>query len=121
MDRKSKRVLNYLCSEKGYKEIFYGVANTLNDISEMSIRLNISVRECKAAVDYLEVRGFVKFTRDSVGNIMSFRLTHIGMNYKAFWRIELRDFLMKSVVVPIVVAIITAILTTGTLWLLGWK
>lgn len=121
MDKKSEKVLNYLCAEKEYKEFFYGIANMTNDVGEISIRLEMSPEECKAAIDFLETIGYVLFKCDSAGNITSFQLTHIGMNYKVFKRIETIDFVKKSIIVPIAVAFITAILTTGALWLLGWK
>lgn len=118
MDNKSKKVLQLLRNEKAYDELFYGAPG---DVAVLAEKLSISFDECRAAIDYLEKCGFVEFYRDNKERVMTFKLTHTGMNCKTFKRIETLDFLKKSVVIPIVVAFITAILTTGTLWLLGWK
>lgn len=68
--------------------------------------------EIEGIIQQLANDGYLAFLDRGNG----FKLTHKGLHRKAFEWIEIKQFLLKSVIVPIVVAAITALVT---LWLQG--
>lgn len=66
--------------------------------------------EIDAIIHQLFNDGYIEFT----GHGHDFRLTHKGLHYKKYKWIETKRFLLTSIVVPIVVSAITALVT---LWL----
>lgn len=61
-------------------------------------------------LNYLHRKELVKLT-DIGGSKYSIQMTYEGKNYNEFQRIKVKQFFLKSIFVPIVVAIITTLTT----------
>ena len=83
----------------------YNNCNKFYDYSQYS-------HEIESIIQQLVNDGYLELLNR--GN--DFKLTHKGLHRKAFQWIEVKHFLLKSVIVPIVVAAVTALVT---LWLQG--
>lgn len=67
-------------------------------LSDLDVEDILSALERQGAIEYLDIK------------CETFRLTEEGRRYKEIKRLELKEFLLKSVVVPIGVAFITSLL-----------
>ena len=56
--------------------------------------------------------GLIKTTSNDLG-VAQYELTHLGKHYSEFQRAEFVRFLLRSILVPIVVAVITTLITNG--------
>jgi hypothetical protein len=70
-------------------------------LSGLDVETILPALKKQGAIEYLGVNG------------ESFRLTEEGKHYKEIKRLEFKEFLFKSVLVPIAVAFITSITTTS--------
>lgn len=112
LDKLSKRIIRYMrTSTKTPSETVYTFSEDLPTMAEAVSRDEGSIR---AALRYLEGEGYV------VIEGFIFYLDHKGLNRREFVRIEVWDFLRKSVFTPIVVAFLTTILTSH-LWPQLWR
>ena len=112
LDCKSREVLkviNQINKSQGY------IGGSYDVLQYCSKRFTLS--KIEIALDYLEKREYVNciYFAKSINEI---HLTHKGENYKEFAWIDFVEFLFRSILTPIAVAFITAIITTlVTLWL----
>lgn len=64
-----------------------------------------------ATLRELEEEGYISYCDDNHGNRVGFELEHKGYHPRYYAWVRIRDFLLESVVVPIVVAAVTAYIT----------
>lgn len=111
MDRESKRMLKFmrtseLCKDGCLFSDFYEIYGHVTGIPEQRIM---------ACVRYLESCGYIRYGTNQNGQTVGFELEH-----KAYHRLYFRVsdcwlFIRNSILVPILVAFFTALLTTE-LW-----
>ena len=77
--------------------------------------LRCSKRSLMLLLDDLETRGYLVW-QPADDDIYSIQLTHTGEQYHSFEWVKTKEFLLRSVLVPIVVSLATSLLT---LWLTG--
>lgn len=77
--------------------------------------LRCSKRSLMLLLDDLETRGYLVW-QPADDDIYSIQLTHTGEQYHAFEWVKTKEFLLRSVLVPIAVSMATSLLT---LWLTG--
>lgn len=114
-------MLNYECRK------LLKIINKLNSQNDKISRWNIiksypAKKQAKIALKLFEILEYLK-TNDYLtylcadDDIYDISLTYKGLAYSSFRFEEWKDFLFKSVTVPILVSLITAILTT---YILQW-
>lgn len=64
-----------------------------------------------ACIRQLEKDGYISYCEDAYGNHVGFELEHKAYHYVYYTWASFRDFLVKSVIVPIIVAWVTAVIT----------
>lgn len=106
LNRGSKKVLNVIIRSKPTMQ------NDGYDIYKLEKPRNMSDRELIETLIYLDSIDAIRFSRP--GNPGSFFLTVKGKHYFEFQWLAVRDFLLKSILVPILVSILT---TLTLLWL----
>lgn len=62
-------------------------------------------------VRYLEKHGYISYCEDSEGNHAGFELEHKAYHTRYFAWVSIRDFLVRSFLVPIAVSAVTAYIT----------
>lgn len=82
---------------------------------ELMKALRCSKRSLMLLLDDLEARGYLVW-QPADDDIYSIELTHAGEQYHAFEWLKTKEFLFRSVLVPIVVSMATSFLT---LWITG--
>ena len=82
---------------------------------EIMNKLNISRDEAFACIRYLDTLGYIECTYKNIGFnfLLGFRASHKGYNYAEFWRLQLLEEILKSVLLPVVVSILTSLLITA--------
>ncbi len=108
MDKSSKVLLNHLIQQGGCEKMFF-----FNELDVLSSQLNLPTEDVRANIRYLHDNGYIDYQKTKTGHTLTFSLSHKGLKYKDFKIEAIKDFLLKSVVVPIFVSIITALVTTG--------
>lgn len=128
MDKVSKKLINelqkrdrkkqdgdYTCS---FSAELAGLCDT--SISELSSAIGVPIPDVCSAVNYLLDEGYLKHyaIRSLRGNTQNigFYLSHIGKNIKQFDREKRRELLLKSVLLPVTVTL----LTNGAIYALKW-
>ena len=64
-----------------------------------------------ACMRQLEEMGYISYCEDAEGNHVGFELEHKAYHHRYYAWANFRDFLAKSILVPIIVAAITAYIT----------
>lgn len=64
-----------------------------------------------ACLRQLAADGYISYCNDNYGNRVGFEMEHKGYRFRYYSWVKVRDFLVNSVIVPIVVAAITAYVT----------
>lgn len=90
-------------------------------VNDMCKKTGASTEELSKAVSFLAKNGLAEYKTLKSANgpvITGFVLTHEGLNWKEILRSERNDFLLKSVLVPIIVSVVTSLLISaiGYLW-----
>jgi hypothetical protein len=80
---------------------------------EMTLKLNCSKESLLKLLDYLEERGYLHWDEADL-TVYDITLTHAGEQYRAFEWLKTKDFLFRSILVPIAVSLVTSVLT---LWI----
>lgn len=114
MDKNSKKILDYLIDKGGCSyEVFVG-----DPLQQLTSFLSTSEEDLMANVKFLNELGYLEITHAPNNQILAFSLTHQGRNYKDFKYEKIKNHLVKSVLVPLLVSLLTAFLTTaiGYMW-----
>ena len=116
LDNLSKKILKYMQSAPHPSETYYDFNDDLNGIAEAISSDKESVR---AAVRFLNDKGYIKYGCTQKGQIYNFYLDHEGLRYSEFTWIARKEFLMKSILTPILVTILTNLVLNlwPTIWL----
>ena len=80
-------------------------------VNDMCKKTGASTQELSKAVSYLVKNGMAEYKtlKSASGPVITgFALTHEGLNWKEILRSERNDFLLKSVLVPIIVSVLTS-------------
>ena len=73
-------------------------------------------REIHGMVKYLVDEGCLVYSYD--GNPYSFQITHKGFHYRQISWLQIRSFLFRSILTPVLVSFFTTLLTLLIRWLL---
>ena len=101
LNRDSRRLLDLIIATP---PMLQGVAYDFCQMQELS---GLPYLEYKETVTYLAQLGAIDLDPRMNYN----RLTTVGRHYREFSGIEFREFLLKSIVVPILVAFVTTLAT----------
>ncbi len=101
LNRDSRRLLDLIIATP---PMLQGVAYDFCQMQELS---GLPYLEYKETVTYLAQLGAI----DLDPRMNYYRLTTVGRHYREFSGIEFREFLLKSIVVPILVAFVTTLAT----------
>lgn len=120
LDKTSKRILRFACQLPNEELFSIPLSKEWEESGDCSFQsflsgANLKEEEVRPAIKFLEENGYVEYaTLDSpAGEVeVGFSLTHKGIHYKEFNRLEMLDFLIKSIFVPIAVSVITAGIVT---------
>ena len=107
LSKNAKRVLKY-CSASESIPVF-----ETNDMAE----IGLPESKIRIACEELADEGFATIISRNVYGDIQFYLTRKGKDYKTHFRLTLYETLIKGVLVPIIVALITSIATSY----IGWK
>lgn len=106
LDKLSRQIISYMIEHDKESGGFYAFDEDLDIMAES---LSVDSEDARAALRYLESKAYVKIEG------YTFFLEHRGRRKKEINRLETIDFLLKSILTPIVVAFLTTILTVN-LW-----
>ena len=101
--RKVLKALQFLCKDTGY-----------TSLADVLVYLNnhILPEDFDGCINQLEQEGLIETPSEEYG-IPKYELTHMGKHYSEFQRAEFGRFLLRSILVPIVIAVITTLITNG--------
>lgn len=118
LDKLSKKILKHLQTASSHpSDTYYDFDDDLDAIATSISSDSESVR---AAVRFLNAQGFIKYGYTQSGRTYCFYLDHKGLHQKELNRIAVKEFLMKSILTPIVVAFLTT-LFINNLWPGIWQ
>ena len=105
LTRYEQKLLKY-CSKHNDEDNFYASVNIESDFFK-TFNQNELYEVCVS----LHEKGYIsEMDRNIVGDIQ-FSLSHNGMHYKEVSWLEIKDFLTKSIITPIIVSLITSLIT----------
>ena len=116
LDKLSKQILNHMKTASSPSDTYYDFDDDLDAIAKAVSSDSESVR---AAVRFLNDHGYIKYGYTTSGTVYRFYLDHKGLHSYEFTWIALKKFLINSILVPIVVALLTT-LFVNNLWPLIW-
>lgn len=103
--RKILKILNELNPHSVTSVSFYGIVNSFRKKKQGRWALRLDT-----LLPYLKTNGYITYI--SYNNTFAeIKLTYKGLAYKSFSAEELKDFIFKSILVPILVSLITGIFT----------
>lgn len=108
VDRSCRSVLSFI---KRQSPKFDGYWLFLYFYPDCSSGTGLSEHHVMACVRELEKRGYIRYGMDQHGNIVGFELEAKGYHARYYHWAAVRDFLTKSVLVPIIVTLLTLIVT----------
>lgn len=108
---------DYTCSFSADLE---GLCDT--NISKLSSAIGVPISDVRSAANYLVGEGYLKYftlrTRHGDSQNIGFYLSHKGKNSKQFDREKRRELLLKSVLLPVAVTLLTNGVISAVKWLL---
>lgn len=105
MQKISKKILDYFI-EQNQGCAFECLLDA--DVEEMSEKIGYSYDDTCAAADYLAQTGYLQTINGTFTQTIGYKLSHKGQYYKSFKKEEVVSFLTNSILIPIIVAFITA-------------
>lgn len=118
LDKLSKAILKYMIANgknTSYvwsfsESIVYECQSTIYKIAE---DINIDVEDIRACVRYLQEHGYIEYqvavSRSGKQNV-GFHLSHKGLNTFEISLIKTKEFMIKSILTPILVSIATTVI-----------
>ena len=110
LDRTSRKLLKLITTDKA------PTPDHLFTFDYVMDKLSISKNEAFACIRFLDSQGYLRCVYldfDGVDSLYGFEASHKGYHYAEFWAIGLFEELAKSVLLPVVVSIITAIIVAA--------
>lgn len=109
MQKISKKILDYFISQnEGCAfECYYE-----SDIEDLATTIGFSYEDTCAAADYLAETGYLQTINGTYTQTIGYKLSHKGQYYKSFKKEEFINFFTNSILIPVIVAFITALLTS---------
>ena len=116
-DKLSNKILKYMQTDSSHpSDTYYDFDEDLDAIASAVSSDSESVR---AAIRYLKRQEYIEYAYSDSGLLLYFYLDHKGIHYREFTWIARKEFLMKSILTPIIVAFLTT-LFVNNLWPLIW-
>lgn len=88
-----------------------GVVNPFAIIDKLEKRGKYDIEDYERTLTHLEEEGYIKINEKQENILTTFSLTHKGYHYRDIDFEIAKSFLLKSVIVPIFVAAVTAYIT----------
>ena len=113
LDKLSKRILKHMQTASSHpSDTYYDFDD---DLDAIAAAVSSSSESVRAAVRFLNEQGYIKYGYTQSGTLYCFYLDHKGLHQKELDRIAGKEFLMKSILTPVVVAFLTT-LFINNLW-----
>lgn len=109
LDSLSKKILKYMQTHSDNPSQRYYDFD--EDLEEIATAVSSDKESVRTAVRYLEENGYIKYIHTKHGTTIGFYLDHKGLRLDEFNRLETLSFLKRSVITPIIVSVLTSILT----------
>ena len=109
IDKTSAKLLNYMISHHDTTSYVWHYGEQFNT---MASELQLLPGDLRSCVQHLEATGYIAYHKRNLhGQSISngFCLTHKGLHRREFSWLEIRQFLFRSILTPIVVSILTTI------------
>ncbi len=121
MTKQSKSLLKQLIKFSGKEEnliSFLGDTTCfcLNYDTDHTMDYSDYSKQIHGIIQYLVDEGYLVYAYEN--NTYHFQLTHNGLNYQQIHWLKIRDFLIHSIFTPIIVSLVTTLLTLLVQWLL---
>lgn len=100
--RKVLKVLNELYKKQGY------IGSSYDVLRYCPKRFNQN--KVEKVLEYLKIKEYVKYNLFA-NSLVDIELTHKGENYIEFAWVDFKEYMRKSIATPIIVAIITTLVT----------
>jgi hypothetical protein len=107
MDKIAKQALSYLTDDSINPNGCMTFSNFYKNYGEIS---KLSKPQMMACLRYLNEKGYIRYCHDQLGNTLRFELEHKAYHRFYFRWENIKMFLIKSVLVPIGVSIVTTII-----------
>lgn len=111
LDSQSKKILESFraldVQEGDFCDAFF-------DSEEISEHSGVAEKDVERCFLYLYDQGYILPRSDECGNVCEYSLTQQGRHFEEFQKIERLEFLKKSIFCPIVVSMLTTLIT---LWI----
>lgn len=108
MHRDSRRVLRFIRKS----DLFKGGSCLFVDFYDAcSATTRLTDHQIMAIIRQLEFDGYIRFCQDNFGNSVGFELEHRLYCFRYYRWVSVRSFLVNSILVPLIVAAITAYVT----------
>lgn len=104
MEKDAKAMLEYLTDQNRNPHGYMMFVDFYDDYEEYS---GLPEQTIMACMRYLEEKGYIKYAQDQHGKTVGFELEYKAHRKGFFRREEIKDFVLKSVIVPIAVTLLT--------------
>lgn len=108
MDKLSRAVLDDVSQRPDEYKLFY-VRDILDSTAET---FHVDSARFQSCIEDLETKGYLKFLHNSTGEILGFAPTYSGFRWKTLSAIKVFRFIVFNILVPLVVALVTASITS---------
>lgn len=98
-----KRLLDYLINAES--PALFGWSNISKHLPE-----SFDSDKLICVLDYLQKEDYLSYEKNIINEVTYIKLFHKAFTYKELSLIQLKEFLMKSILVPIIVSIITTLI-----------
>ena len=117
LDKLSKEILKYMQTASSHPSDTY--YNFDDDLDTIATSVSSDSESVRAAVRFLHEQEYIKYGHTQSGKVYRFYLDHKGLHQKEFVWITLGNFLMRSILTPILVTILTNLVLNlwPTIWL----
>lgn len=109
LDKTSRKLLKIITTETPPMNEY------LFTFDYVMLKLNLTKEEAFACIRFLDAQEYVSCVYGDIGfrTLMGFRASHKGYHYIEFWHLRIFEEILKSVLLPVVVAMITVLITTA--------
>lgn len=106
-------------SRNAKKLLKYCIANPSPLFNTCDIDIGLPASKLRNACEELATKKCVHILCTTIVGDIQFELTYLGADYKTYQRLDTLEFLYKSILVPVIVALITSAITTSIGWMWG--